>query len=55
MLHANELIKIGEWVKEHFTDEPKISFAKGFEDIYLIVDLGSTRKAYALSEILKGE
>ena len=59
MFHTNELIKVGEWVKQNFVGDFWFSIAKGFEDTYIIVEMvrgcREGRQVYALSEILRGE
>ena len=59
MLHSQELIKIAKWFEDNWIGNFWVSFAKGFEDTYVIVEQerGSAdgRQVFALSEILRGE
>ena len=55
MLTANELQKIGEWVKT-FHGDFYFSFVQGFEGVYVIVETAPNyrggRQVFKVSEIL---
>lgn len=56
MLSKLELIKIARWFEQNFVGEYYISFVKGFEGIYIIVeqspDCNEGRQVFKVSEIL---
>ena len=58
MLTTKDIIIIGKWLQSNFIGDFHIEFAKGFEDIYILIAASAdmkTRTAYKLTEILKGE
>ena len=59
MFTLQELIKIGEWLNKKFVGTFYISFAKGFEGEYIIVeterDCREGRQVFSIREILSEE